>query len=85
MFDRFWRGPDGNSRRDRGAGLGLAIVRQVVESHSGTVAVHSAAGAGATFVLWLPLRSTTAPLRAPRPPELNPLAPQEPSRPAVRP
>lgn len=74
VFDRFWRGPDGTRRRDRGTGLGLAIVRQVVESHGGTVALHSAPGAGATFVLWLPLRGAGMTERTPRPPALDPLA-----------
>jgi signal transduction histidine kinase len=82
VFDRFWRGADGTRGRDRGTGLGLAIVRQVVESHGGSVAVHSSPGAGATFVLWLPLRTggvaggATAGVseRTPRPPALNPLA-----------
>jgi len=73
VFDRFWRGPEGTRRRDRGTGLGLAIVRQVVESHGGAVAVHSAPGAGATFVLWLPLRDGVTD-RTPRPPAVDPLA-----------
>jgi len=79
VFDRFWRGPDGTRRRDRGTGLGLAIVRQVVESHSGTVALHSAPGAGATFVLWLPLRGAGVTERTPRPPSADPLAAAVPS------
>jgi signal transduction histidine kinase len=74
VFDQFWRGPDGTRRRDRGTGLGLAIVRQVVESHGGSVAVHSAPGAGATFVLWLPLRAAGVTERSPRPPAQDPLA-----------
>ncbi|QYN32196.1 HAMP domain-containing histidine kinase [Pseudonocardia sp. DSM 110487] len=74
VFDRFWRGPDGTRRRDRGTGLGLAIVRQVVESHGGTVAVHSAPGEGATFVLWLPMRGAGVTERTPRPPSVDPLA-----------
>jgi signal transduction histidine kinase len=74
VFDRFWRGPDGTRRRDRGTGLGLAIVRQVVESHGGSVAVHSPPAAGATFVLWLPLRATGVAERTPRPPTVDPLA-----------
>jgi signal transduction histidine kinase len=74
VFDRFWRGPDATRGRDRGTGLGLAIVRQVVESHGGGVAVHSAQGAGATFVLWLPLRTAGLTDRTPRPPTLDPLA-----------
>lgn len=62
VFDRFFRSdrrPSGGSGRtgERRAGLGLAIVRQIVESHGGAVAVHSAVGVGSTFVLWLPDRS----------------------------
>jgi signal transduction histidine kinase len=79
VFDRFWRGPDDTRRRDRGTGLGLAIVRQVVESHGGTVAVHSAPGAGATFVLWLPLRGAGVVERTHRPPAQDPLATGVPS------
>ena len=84
VFDRFWRGPDGNGPRHRGTGLGLAIVRQVVESHGGSVAVHSVPGAGATFVLWFPLREPGASPREPRPPTLNPVA-ADPSPPAAPP
>ena len=52
IFDRFWR----DQRADPAghAGLGLSIVRQIVESHRGSVHVHSELGSGATFVLWLP-------------------------------
>lgn len=73
IFDRFWRGND-DRRRGRSTGLGLAIVRQVLESHDGTVTVHSRAGAGATFVLWLPLAPEQRASRSPQPPELDPLA-----------
>lgn len=72
VFDRFWRGGPGGDRRGRN-GLGLAIVRQIVESHGGTVTLHSAAGKGATFVLWVPLTATAATVRSPRPPEPDPL------------
>ncbi|MFF4274039.1 sensor histidine kinase [Streptomyces sp. NPDC001536] len=53
VFDRFWRANPA-SGRDRHAGLGLAIVRQIVESHGGQVRLFSKVGEGATFVLWLP-------------------------------
>ncbi|MFI9820229.1 sensor histidine kinase [Streptomyces sp. NPDC052013] len=56
VFDRFWRtrqAPAGTGR-DRHAGLGLAIVRQIVESHGGQVRLFSRVGHGSTFVLWFP-------------------------------
>lgn len=60
VFDRFWQGdPAGAARRAGHAGLGLAIVRQIAESHGGSVAVHSAPGVGSTFVVWLPSRART--------------------------
>jgi len=54
IFDRFWRPDDARTRPGGGSGLGLAIVRQIAEAHRGSVEVCSEAGAGATFVLWLP-------------------------------
>ncbi|MCT9078099.1 sensor histidine kinase [Streptomyces fulvoviolaceus] len=53
VFDRFWRAKPGAGGRDRHAGLGLAIVRQIVESHGGQVRLFSRVGEGSTFVLWL--------------------------------
>ncbi|MFC5219529.1 sensor histidine kinase [Streptomyces coerulescens] len=54
VFDRFWRAKGKAGHRDRHAGLGLAIVRQIVESHGGQVRLFSKVGEGSTFVLWLP-------------------------------
>lgn len=51
VFDRFWRTRD-SSRA--GAGLGLTIVRGIVEAHGGTIRVESREGAGATFLFTLP-------------------------------
>ena len=56
VFDRFGRPPE-SSGRTGGHGLGLAIVRQVVEAHEGRVALFSELGVGSTFVLWLPDRA----------------------------
>ncbi|MGP4088953.1 sensor histidine kinase [Streptomyces sp. KR55] len=54
VFDRFWRAKANGNGRDRHAGLGLAIVRQIVESHGGQVRLFSRVGKGSTFVLWFP-------------------------------
>ena len=53
VFDRFWRG-DRARGRTAGAGLGLAIARQLVLAHGGTIDVRSAPGEGTTFAIFLP-------------------------------
>src|SRR6185437_8203903 len=60
VFDRF-RQEDGSiSRRHGGLGLGLAIVRHLVELHAGTVDAQSAGeGLGAKFIVRLPVREAT--------------------------
>lgn len=56
VFDRFRQADATTTRRHGGLGLGLAIVRQLVELHGGSVRAHSAGpGAGSTFVVSLPL------------------------------
>ncbi len=54
IFERFYRVDRARSRRSGGTGLGLALVRHVVERSSGTVEVVSEPGAGSTFTLTLP-------------------------------
>ncbi|MEU8862619.1 sensor histidine kinase [Streptomyces umbrinus] len=54
VFDRFWRAKGNGGGHDRHAGLGLAIVRQIVESHGGQIRLFSTLGEGSTFVLWFP-------------------------------
>ncbi|WP_234383450.1 sensor histidine kinase [Streptomyces dysideae] len=61
VFDRFWRAGDTGGGRDRHAGLGLAIVRQIVESHGGQIRLFSRVGEGSTFVLWFPRPVTDTP------------------------
>lgn len=54
IFDRFFRVNKARSRKDGGMGLGLAIVRQIVEAHGGDVNVESDMGKGTTFWVMLP-------------------------------
>jgi len=56
VFDRFRQAERATTRHHGGLGLGLAIVRQLVEMHGGTVAANSPGeGQGATFTVQLPL------------------------------
>lgn len=58
LFNRFYRTDGARDRDAGGAGLGLAIVRALVESHGGTVAAQSGGrGQGSTFSLTLPLKN----------------------------
>ncbi len=54
IFDRFYRAPSGESRRVKGTGLGLAVVKEFVELHRGRVWVKSEVGKGSTFFVQLP-------------------------------
>jgi signal transduction histidine kinase len=54
VFDRFYRVDGDRNRRGGGAGLGLSIVRAVIEAHGGTIRAASAAGTGTTITIELP-------------------------------
>jgi signal transduction histidine kinase len=54
IFNRFYRGGDEMTRTTQGTGLGLYLVRQIVEAHQGTVEVHSTGSDGTTFRVRLP-------------------------------
>ena len=56
IFEKFYRGRAEGSTR-RGFGLGLAIVRAVIDAHGGTVTVASEPGRGSVFTVSLPLAS----------------------------
>lgn len=55
IFQRFWSDDDTSLRSERRTGLGLAIAKQVAQAHGGELTVRSVRGAGAAFVMWLPM------------------------------
>ncbi len=57
LFQAFRQIDSSLARKFEGTGLGLAMVKQLVEIHGGTVAVASSVGKGSRFAAWLPLRS----------------------------
>lgn len=57
LFQTAYRVADTRSRRPKGSGIGLAIVRRIIEQHGGQIEVRSQPGAGTTFTFDLPIYS----------------------------
>lgn len=55
LFDKFFRVPKGDVHEVQGAGLGLSIVKQIVDAHDGKILVESTLGEGSTFKLLFPI------------------------------
>jgi CheY-like chemotaxis protein/anti-sigma regulatory factor (Ser/Thr protein kinase) len=73
VFDRFRQAEAGAARRYGGLGLGLAIARQLVDLHGGTIKAHSdGEGRGSTFTVRLPLERRYAAVTDE--PELSPMS-----------
>ncbi|WP_407886337.1 sensor histidine kinase [Scytonema sp. NUACC26] len=54
IFERFWRSDSSRSYHSGGSGLGLSIVRAIVQNHGGSIAVTSELGVGSCFTVRLP-------------------------------
>jgi two-component system phosphate regulon sensor histidine kinase PhoR len=54
IFDKFYRAHAGHEQDTGGAGLGLTVVKHIVDAHEGTIHVESTVGEGSTFTLIVP-------------------------------
>ena len=57
VFQRFWRADSGRDRESGGLGVGLTVVKEIVERHNGWVQVEGRKGEGACFTIHIPLYS----------------------------
>lgn len=55
VFSRFWRADSGRNRESGGLGVGLAVVKEIVERHGGWASVEGEKGKGACFTIHIPL------------------------------
>jgi signal transduction histidine kinase len=58
IFEKFYRVGDPLVHNTKGSGLGLSLVRHIVQAHGGMVAVESAPGRGSKFIITLPLQNS---------------------------
>jgi signal transduction histidine kinase len=58
IFEKFYRVGDPLVHNTKGSGLGLSLVRHIVQAHGGQVAVESAPGHGSKFIIILPVQNS---------------------------
>src|SRR5699024_77439 len=56
LFDRFYKGNKVSNGVGKGSGLGLPIVKEIIDQHQGSVGVASVLGKGSTFYFTLPVK-----------------------------
>ncbi|MGK0467931.1 ATP-binding protein [Clostridium sp.] len=54
IFERFYRSDESRNKKTGGSGIGLTIVKSIVETHNGTIDVNSTLGEGSTFTVTIP-------------------------------
>ncbi len=62
LFQDFYRSSDPINQKVRGTGLGLSLVKKIVEAHNGVISVSSVKGKGTTFTIKLPSQKTEPPV-----------------------
>ena len=60
IFDKFYRVGDPLVHNTKGSGLGLSLVRHIVQAHGGEVVVDSVPGRGSKFTIKIPVMRTNA-------------------------
>jgi signal transduction histidine kinase len=58
IFDRFYRAENKYVSKTRGSGLGLTLVKHIVDAHHGRISVRSEPGEGSVFTVFLPIDSS---------------------------
>ena len=60
VFQRFWRADSGRARSTGGLGIGLSVVKEIVDQHNGWVRVEGRPDEGACFTMYIPLYTEEA-------------------------
>lgn len=56
VFDRYYQGTQTTSTLGKGTGIGLALIKEIIEQHNGTIDLKSEQSQGATFIITLPYK-----------------------------
>ncbi len=77
VFGRFWQADSSARRKHQGAGIGLALVKELAEVQDGSVSVDSVEGQGSTFTIQLPWIDSSTPPQRPDTTSPSSVAPEQ--------